>query len=158
MATQRAEFQRKRPEFGEHRLVSVAGEALRGIDLRLRVRIARKPDRRQACVLREGQSEQFSDLPGLAEQSFLPAELVGAEQTAEQSDVVLEHGHVRVGAEREVANRPLGRLVELGAQSQQPERVQRVHQRHPHAAPVVVPAAGRRLQLVVPERPRGIPE
>ena len=127
MATQRAEFQRKRPEFGEHRLVSVAGEALRGVDLRLRVRIAGKPDR-------------------------------SAEQTAEQSDVVLEYGHVRVGAEREVVDRPRGRLVELGAQSQQPERVQRVHQRHPHAAPVVVPAAGRRLQLVVPERPRGIPE
>lgn len=152
--TQRAELQRERPEFREHGFVSVAGEPLRRIHLRLRVRIAGKPHGRQSGGGGEGDAEQVSDLPGLAEQPLLPAELVGAEQPAEQPDVVLEDGHVGVCAEREVVDGPLRRLVELRAQAQQPQRVQRVHQRHPHAAPVVGEPSGHRLQLVVSERAR----
>ena len=85
---------------------------------------------------------------GLVQEHLVLAQLVGRQQAAQRADGGFEERHAAWLGEAQVVNNPVAGALELLLHAHDPQHVERVQQRHAHAAPVVLGPPGTRLQLV----------
>jgi len=94
--------------------------------------------------------ELLAQVPRLIEEDSVVGELVRSDKAPQTANRCLKEAYTHVDVEVQMRRHPVPRLLELGLEAQDPQRVQGVHDRGSHAEPVVALIRDR-FQLVLAE-------